>query len=148
MFVLKELYAWPYCPPCIHPCSWAHCRPPWSTPPVCDPSCKNDNSQFTTVPLKAMSDQVHELYNNVCNFKNWFAQLRFAFTKEICAFPDSKKIYRNYQNQTVLMQERCQYHNIDRIQVHRVFWSLHWGRFKITLAVPLRLVVWTYLRLR
>jgi len=55
-----------------------------------DPPCKNGNTRFTTVPLKALSDQVWKRYSFFCIFKLFIFIWCFS-EKVTCTFLVYKK---------------------------------------------------------
>ena len=100
--------------------------------PTLIPQCKNDNARVTTVPLKALSDQVWIRYSLYCLF------LFVFFVNVTCAFLTFKKRWTNYQNLTLFDLEKRRYIPIfkDTI-VNRALSILHKLSFEITLTVPL-----------
>ena len=63
----------------------------------CDSPCKDDNARFTTVPFKALSDQVRIIYQCFC-FIELFIFIYGFSVKVNCAFLAYKKQRRNSQN--------------------------------------------------
>ena len=62
-----------------------------------DPSCKDGNFRFATVPLKALSDQVWIIYQCLYNIKNWVFSAVLSLQKWLAHFHYRKR-NRNYQN--------------------------------------------------
>ena len=67
---------------------------------LCDSSSIDDNALFcTTVPLKALSDQLYELDIDVNNFKNWLFSTVLSLENSLAQFYFMRKhrimIYQN-----------------------------------------------------